>query len=136
MQMTHCASQFYETTNQLVHKITIITNFMDFKLMAQYDIISDIMIHVQTTDTLSSTMLEEMYTGSVIIAGSWLPYKSLHERKLYFLDADTINDAVYKLEYVVQNIEEYRKKCMSNKEIIWKYHSWDNLISQWHDIFY
>ena len=22
MQMTHCASQFYETTNQLVHKIT------------------------------------------------------------------------------------------------------------------
>lgn len=114
----------------------IITNFMDFKLMAQYDIISDIMIHVQTTDTLSSTMLEEMYTGSVIIAGSWLPYKSLHERKLYFLDADTINDAVYKLEYVVQNIEEYRKKCMSNKEIIWKYHSWDNLISQWHDIFY
>ena len=29
MQMTHCASQFYETTNQLVHKITIITNFME-----------------------------------------------------------------------------------------------------------
>ena len=35
MQMTHCASQFYETTNQLVHKIKIITNFMDVNEMTK-----------------------------------------------------------------------------------------------------
>ena len=39
MQMTHCASQFYETTNQLVHKITIITNFMDVKEMTTQEFI-------------------------------------------------------------------------------------------------
>ena len=42
MQMTHCASQFYETTNQLVHKITIITNFMDVNEMTTQEFIDAI----------------------------------------------------------------------------------------------
>lgn len=112
----------------------IITEFMDFKLMAQYALISDIMIHVQTTDQLSSTMLEEMYTSSVIIAGIWLPYKILHKRNIYFLDADDIQDAVIKLEQVVNNINVYKQKCSANKEIIWKYHSWDSLVSKWYKL--
>lgn len=112
----------------------IITEFMDFKLMAQYALISDIMIHVQTTDQLSSTMLEEMYTSSVIIAGIWLPYKILHKRNIYFLDADDIQDAVIKLEQVVNNINVYKQKCSANKEIIWKYHSWNSLVSKWYKL--
>lgn len=120
------------------HKLPyiILTEFMDFCLMGQYDIISDIMIHVQTTDTLSSTMLEEMYTGSVVIAGKWLPYQVLHNRKLYFLDADTIEAVSHNIEDVVRNIDYYREKCKYNKDIIWKYHSWDSLISQWHTLFF
>ena len=42
MQMTHCASQFYETTNQLVHKITISTNFMDVNEMTTQEFIDAI----------------------------------------------------------------------------------------------
>ena len=42
MQMTHCASQFYETTNQLVHKITIITNFMEVNEMTTQEFIDAI----------------------------------------------------------------------------------------------
>ena len=42
MQMTHCASQFYETTNQLVHKITIITNFMELNEMTTQEFIDAI----------------------------------------------------------------------------------------------
>ena len=104
--------------------------------MGQYDIISDIMIHVQTTDTLSSTMLEEMYTGSVILAGKWLPYQVLHNRNLYFIDVDTIDAVSHNIEMIVRNMDYYREKCKCNKEIIWKYHSWDSLISQWHDLFF
>ncbi len=40
--MTHCASQFYETTNQLVHKITIITNFMEVNEMTTQEFIDAI----------------------------------------------------------------------------------------------
>ena len=109
----------------------ILTDFMDFQSMAEYALISDIMIHVQTTDQLSSTMLEEMYAGSIVIAGSWLPYQSLHEMGIYFLDVDTIPDVTAVLEDVVTNIESYKKKCAGNSEIVWKHSSWDELAPKW-----
>ena len=110
----------------------ILTKFMSFQEMAEYALVSDIMIHVQTTDQLSSTMLEEMYAGSIVIAGSWLPYQSLHEMGIYFLDVDTIPDVPETLQKVVLNIEIYKKKCARNKEIIWKHSAWDELAPKWH----
>lgn len=113
---------------------TILTKFMDYQKMAEYALISDIMIHVQTSDQLSSTMLEEMYAGSVVIAGSWLPYQSLHEMGIYFLDADTIPDVTGLLQDIVLNMEFYKEKCAGNREIIWKHSSWDEQAPKWHGL--
>lgn len=110
----------------------ILTRFMDFQSMAEYARMSDIMIHVQTTDQLSSAMLEEMYAGSIVIAGSWLPYKSLHTNGIYFLDVNEIDDLAEMLEEVLTNIERYKEKCRVNKDIIWKKSSWDELAPMWH----
>lgn len=110
----------------------ILTKFMNFQEMAEYAIISDIMIHVQTTDQLSSTMLEEMYAGSIVIAGKWLPYRSLHEMGIYFIDVDTIPDVTEVLEDVVTNIDVYRVKCKGNAELIWQHSSWEALAPKWH----
>lgn len=110
----------------------ILTEYMDFQSMAEYALISDIMIHVQTTDQLSSTMLEEMYAGSIVIAGSWLPYQSLHDMGIYFLDVDAISEVTAVLEDVVSNIEYYKKKCTENREIVWNHSSWDVLAPKWH----
>ncbi len=109
----------------------VLTEYMDFQSMAEYALISDIMIHVQTTDQLSSTMLEEMYAGSIVIAGSWLPYRSLHEMGIYFLDVNTIPDVTAVLEDVVMNIESYKEKCVGNSEIVWRHSSWDVLAPKW-----
>lgn len=110
----------------------ILMKFMNFQEMAEYAMISDIMIHVQTTDQLSSTMLEEMYAGSIVIAGSWLPYKSLHEMGIYFLDVDAVSDVTNTLQNVVLNMEEYKKRCTGNSSIVWKHSSWEELASRWH----
>lgn len=112
----------------------ILTEFMDFQSMAEYALISDIMVHVQTTDQLSSTMLEEMYAGSIVIAGSWLPYKSLHEMNIYFLDVDAIPDATAVMEEVIANLDNYQEKCKGNKEIVWNHSSWDALAPQWREL--
>ena len=109
----------------------ILTDFMDYKGMAECALISDIMIHVQTTDQLSSTMLEEMYAGSLVIAGSWLPYGSLHKMGIYFIDVDTIPDVTTVLEDAVINIDAYKEKCKGNTELIWQHSSWDILAPKW-----
>lgn len=110
----------------------ILTEFMDFQGMAEYAVISDIMLHVQITDQLSSTMLEEMYAGSIVVAGSWLPYQSLHEMGIFFFDVDVISDITRSLEEIVVNVDEYKGKCAGNREIIWKHSSWDVLAPKWH----
>lgn len=110
----------------------ILTDFMDFQEMAEYAMISDIMIHVQTTDQLSSTMLEELYAESIVIAGSWLPYQSLHEKGIYFLDVNTIPDSTDIMKDVVTHVEAYRDKCKGNKKIVWEHSSWDELAPKWH----
>lgn len=110
----------------------VLTQFMDFQDMAEYALVSDIMIHVQTTDQLSSTMLEEMYAGSIVIAGRWLPYQSLHEMGMFFLDVDTISDVVESLEDVIKNMDKYKKKCLENKKIIWNHSSWEKLAPRWY----
>lgn len=112
----------------------ILTEFMDFEQMAEYALISDIMIHVQTTDQLSSTMLEEMYAGSIIIAGSWLPYQSLHRMGMYFLDVDAISEVTSAVHKAVMNMDEYKKRCEGNREIVWEHSSWDGLAPKWREL--
>lgn len=126
-----------EVENELMKsnfEYIILTEFMDSKKMAEYATISNIMIHVQTTDQLSSTMLEEMYAGSIVIAGSWLPYQSLHEKGMYFIDADKIEEVSNILVDIIDNIDEYKEKCKVNKELIWNHSSWDILSKKWHEL--
>lgn len=130
-----CADYICKVENRLKEtglEYVVLTKYMDFQAMAEYALISDIMLHVQTTDQLSSTMLEEMYAGSIMIAGKWLPYRSLHEMGMFFLDVDTVSGITASMEEVLMNIEEYKKKCAVNKEIIWKHSSWDELAPKWH----
>lgn len=110
----------------------VLTEFMDFKSMAEYALISDIMIHVQTTDQLSSTMLEEMYAGSIVIAGKWLPYQSLHEMGIFFLDVGTVSGITASLEDAFANMGAYGKKCKGNRAIVKRHSSWDGLAPRWH----
>lgn len=109
----------------------VMTEFMDFQAMAELALISDIMVRVQTTDQLSSMMLEAMYAGSMVIAGSWLPYQSLHDMGIYFLDVDTVPEVTTVLEDVVTNLENYKEKCRGNREIVWNHSSWDVLAPKW-----
>lgn len=110
----------------------ILTKFMDFHEMAEYAVISDIMIRVQTTDQLSSMMLEAMYAGGIVVAGSWLPYQSLRKMGISFWDVDTISDVPNILEDVVANIDAYKEKCKGNEELVRRHSSWDVLAPKWH----
>lgn len=109
----------------------ILTDFMDFSEMAEYAQISDIMIHVQVTDQLSSTMLEEMYAGSVVIAGSWLPYESLRNKGIFFLSVDAVSELSRVMEDAVANLYTYKEKCSPNRAAVWKHSSWDELAPKW-----
>lgn len=130
-----CDSYIHEIEEQLKDSeltYVILTKFMNFEEMALYAIISDIMIHVQTTDSLSSAMREEMYAGSVILAGRWLPYQSLHKEGIYFLDIGNMSNLSDLLSDVVKNIDKYKGRCTVNRAIMWKHSSWEAVAPKWY----
>ncbi len=109
----------------------ILTEFMDTKKVAKYACISDIMVHVQTTDQLSSTMLEEMYAGSVVVAGSWLPYGMLRDKGVEFWSVDYMSELADTIDNIVENYDIYYCKCIKNREAIHKLSSWDEAGKRW-----
>ncbi len=112
----------------------VLKDFMDFEEMAEYAVVSDIMVHVQTTDQLSSTMLEEMYAGSVVVAGSWLPYESLHKKGIFFLDISSIDNLSGILEEVIINIDRYKLKCKDNASLVYENSSWESVSGKWYNM--
>lgn len=117
-------------------KYIVLEEFMNFAQMAKLTKVTDIMIQLQTTDTLSATMQEHMYHGNVVITGSWLPYKPLKEIGTYFLEVSSINKIGAKLANVLKDFSIIKQRCKKNRRKIWDFSSWNNTVGSWIDLYY
>ena len=103
--------------------------------MAEIEKTTDIMLHVQTTDQLSSAMLSHMYNGNVVIAGEWLPYNELREKGIFFISVKDIDDISSAVEEVVNNPDEYRTRCMDNRSKVYAMSSWRRSADDWYETY-
>lgn len=124
-------SELEKATSQFL----ILTKFMNVREMAETIRCADIMIHVQTTDQLSSTMLGHMYNGNIVIAGDWLPYESLSEKGICFWSVKEISELTECIEKMCNNLEENKDKCRGNDKIIYEMSSWENAAKRWHEVY-
>ena len=87
-------------------------------------IITDIVINCQVNDANSASIQEHLMAGSVLVAGDWLPYKMYRKYGVHLHDT-TIDGMSDTLLMVLFHLEEEKKKCISNKDIIYKLNSWN-----------
>ena len=116
-------------------RYVLIRKYMNPNEMARLMSVSDVLIHIQTTDQLSSTMLGYMYAGKVVITGKWLPYGGLRDNKIYFLDIDNVGNLAEGLSNVVNNYSLYHDRCAGNTDAVYKMSSWDSASTQWYDVY-
>ena len=93
---------------------------------------SDIFIHAQKTDALSSSLLESIYAGSVVFNGKWLYYKELDEMGIninYFDDFDNLSQQLNEI------LENYPKRDYQYKMRISTYYSWNTCRAKWKTMF-
>lgn len=121
--------------SKLTNNYVVLEKFLNTEEMAAVVESTDIMIHVQTTDQMSSTMLAHMYNGNVVIAGAWLPYCSLKERGVYFLDVNEVDELDKVLADVIENYEAYKRKCENNEEVVYAMSSWDVCVVEWINVY-
>lgn len=119
-------------TAEKIAETVVLTEFLSAREMAEIAKATDIMLHAQTTDQLSSAMLSHMYNGNVVIAGAWLPYNELRDKGIYFISVKDIDDIGSAVEKVINNQEAYRARCMDNRSKVYAMSSWRHSADDWY----
>jgi len=99
-------------------KLHFIKEYLESDSVAAVRVITDIMIHVPSTDALSGAATECMYAGNLLVTGAWLPYGPFKEAGLYYRVTDSLENLSVVIEQAISNLESERQKCRVNKEAI------------------
>lgn len=136
----------YEGENEYINEITrlamsitpktkVLQRFLNPKEMAEIIAISDILVHVQISDQLSSIMLSHMYNGNIVVAGSWLPYSILREKGIIFWSIDKIDELGNFILNAIKQLSTYKLRCANNKDIISSMSKWEKASHNWYDAY-
>ena len=128
-------SKVSERISQVTDSFTILTKYMSVQEMAELAMTTDIMLHVQTTDQLSSAMISHMYNGNIVIAGAWLPYDTLQDNHVFFLQVERVSELTLKMEEVIREFHDFKEKCSKNADIVYQLSSWELASVEWMKVY-
>lgn len=128
-------SQIEDMIAQTTDSYVVLKKYMNVDEMAELAVATDVMVHVQTTDQLSSAMVSHMYHGNLVIAGAWLPYESLRESGVYFHSIHSLEDLSDSLNDAVEHLDFYKEKCENNRKVIHELSSWSTRATDWYQLY-
>lgn len=104
--------------------------------LAKLRILSDIVINIQISDALSSSLVEYFFAGNIMLLGDWLPYEFLKEDyNIHFIPIKTSNISE-KVRYVVDNYMDEIEEANNNIEKTYRLSGWPNVSQRFRDFFY
>lgn len=120
---------------QLPFEYTVYDSFLPDADIAYIRKASDLMIQLQKTDQFSGSMQEHLFTQTIVITGSWLPYETLKEEGAWFLEINKIEDLKKILPEVLNNYQLYERKTEGSPAAVTKLSSWENNIQDWINLY-
>lgn len=138
LPMTYGAGKAYveKVTRQLKEynfQFKIIQEKMSDIEVAEIRMATDIFIQVTKFDGRSSSVIEYIMAGSVMISGNWLPYKVFKDRDLYFHEVAQIpgSELPGLVLYIRNNFDSERSRAFQNREKWGFNETWEGVIPDW-----
>jgi glycosyltransferase involved in cell wall biosynthesis len=110
----------------------VLEEFLPVEELHALRLAADIFIVIPSTDQLAASLLEHLAAGSVVITGSWLPYRSLIELGVYCLMIDSPDSLGTVLAGVLDDLDEYKRRSANNRKIILKMMQWESIRKNWY----
>lgn len=109
------------------------TQYMDNDAMAEMWCGISFFINAQTTDSLSASVLESLYAGSVLLNASWLEYPEYKEFGIKYLKFSNYEEL---LDEII-GILKQKKDCsdLISSENLKKHMSWQSARDNWSELF-
>ncbi len=98
----------------------IVTDFLSMEDLAKLRIATDIFINAQTTDAFSNSVMECIYTKTLILNASWLHYPELDEYPLYVNEFKKFEEIPSLLEKNISDEHLLWNKNKIKEETTWK----------------
>lgn len=129
-------NHYREEVAQVAHnncfKFLILKDYLDEFNIAKLCCVTDIFIHAQTTDALSTSMLEQIYSGSIVLNGQWLKYDFLDQIGVKF-ERFKMNELADMVEDIIT--KEHAVDKVHNKKVLKENCSWDKCFLLWKKLF-
>lgn len=113
---------------------TLIEHFFSKEELALSRLSTDIFIHMPISDALSGSMLEMLYASSIVITGSWLPYKTFTSNNLLYHEVAGFHQLSKKINEIATNFEQNKERIKHNKMIIKNHFLNDSIVRKWSTI--
>lgn len=127
-------SELTKSLNHLGCSYIILEKFFVNEELAISRLASDIFIHAPISDALSSTMLELLYASNIVIAGSWLPYKTFKRANLNYFEINDFSELSATLDSIIENYKSEKETTSKNKFSIRNYFMKEKIVEEWTQI--
>jgi len=124
-----------EECNRVGFDCKIITEFMPQEDLIELIISGQIKLNLRETDAVNAAMLESLFAGSIVVNGSWLPYRKLRRLGIYYEEIDSLDDLRNLIPYLIENFKEIKNKTINNPPLISKNFSYSSAINDWIKIY-
>lgn len=112
----------------------LLETFFSKEELAISRLATDVFIHMPISDALSGTMLEMMYASSIVITGSWLPYKTFRNSGLNYYEVSSFENLADKVDSIMANFKSEKEIVKANKWLIQQYFFSKSVINNWAQI--
>lgn len=109
----------------------ILSEFLDEEMTAKLRCICDILLHAQLTDAFSASIQESLYSGSIVVNGSWLPYEEIPQYRQHYIEYDDISEISNVLSNILDKFDEFKDKYRCNKDVLRSISSVENTTTAW-----
>lgn len=115
-----------------------INNFFEGESLAKFRMTSDIFIYGQTTDAMSDSCVEYIYSGSYFLCptrlwGNYAIISDLSEKCLRYEEFEQLGDILISLLENDINFDNFINKEVS--EVIKREKTWENLVPKWEKLY-
>ena len=122
-----------EISENVGFDVLILTEFMNDEQIATLCAATDIFVNAQTTDALSTSMLEHLYSGSLVLNGSWLHYSFLDDLGIYYENFDSFAEINLKIQRFIDKLPQ--NETQSNHDLLANQCSWESCRNRWEEIY-
>ncbi len=113
----------------------IYTEFLNKQNMSELLSAVDIFIHGQTTDSQSMTLMEYLYTNTIVLNGSWLEYPIIEDNKIFMIKYNKYSEISNLLLKIINNFNYYFNKTNFNHDALEKIFNWKCVKNDWINLY-